>query len=270
MSHPRSYLFVPADRPERFAKALASGADEVVIDLEDAVNPQDKERASAGLRSWLEAAAPGTGVCVRVNGTQTAWHAEDLALAALPAVRAIMLPKTESKAMVKAVRAGMRADQALIGLVESVAGILALREIAQSGAVARLAFGSVDFCTDAGMQDTDGSLLAVRTALTLESRFGGLPAPVDGVSVSIADADLIGRDVRQARALGFGAKLCIHPRQVEVVNAGFLPSAQERDWANRVMAAAAAGGHGAIAVDGKLIDKPLIEQARGILKQPLA
>lgn len=270
MSNPRSYLFVPADRPERFGKALASGADAVVIDLEDAVNPQDKATARAGLKAWLETAPAGTKVCVRVNGTATDWHADDLGLAALPAVHAIMLPKTESAAMVGGVREGMTPGQALVGLVESVAGVLALREIAQSGAVARLAFGSVDFCTDAGMQDEDGVLDPVRTAFTLESRLAGLGAPVDGVSVSLDDAAQIAADARRARQLGFGAKLCIHPKQVAPVNAGFLPTEQERDWATRVMSAMETGGRGAIAVGGKLIDKPLVLLARRILSQPAA
>ncbi|MRS98885.1 CoA ester lyase [Ralstonia pickettii] len=270
MNDPRSYLFVPADRPERFGKALASGADEVVIDLEDAVNPQDKVAARAGLKAWLEAAPGESKVCVRVNGTATAWHAEDLALAALPAVRSIMLPKAESAAMVLAVRQSMAAGRALVGLVESVSGVLALREIAQSGAVARLAFGSVDFCIDAGMQDEESALDAVRIAFTLESRLAGLAAPVDGVSVSLDDAGQISADTRRARALGFSAKLCIHPKQVAPVNAGFLPTEKERDWAARVVNAIEAGGRGAIAVDGKLIDKPLILLARRLLSQPVA
>jgi citrate lyase subunit beta/citryl-CoA lyase len=267
---PRSYLFVPGDRPERFLKALASGAHQVVIDLEDAVNPDAKEVARAALRDWLADAAPGTRVCVRVNGAQTEWHDDDLALAALPAVQSVMLPKTESASMVRAVKARLSACQPLLALVESVSGVLALREIVQSGMVARVAFGSVDFCTDAGMQDLDGALDAVRTAIVLESRYAGLPAPIDGVSTAIAEVDSILSDVTRARALGFGAKLCIHPKQVPSVNAGFLPSTIERTWAKRVVEAIAAGAHGAIAVDGKLIDKPLIDQARTILAQPEA
>ncbi|WP_153955414.1 HpcH/HpaI aldolase/citrate lyase family protein [Cupriavidus necator] len=268
MNLPRSYLFVPGDRPERFQKALASGAGQVIIDLEDAVNPEAKVDARAALRNWLETAAPVPGVCIRVNGTATNWHDEDLALASLPAVQAVILPKTESAAQVRAVRDRLAANQTLIALVESVAGILALREIAQSRAVGRIAFGSVDFCTDAGMQDLDGALNAVRTAIVLESRHACLPAPIDGVSTAIGDPDTVLTEATRARATGFGAKLCIHPSQVAPSNEGFLPTAAERLWARRVIDAIEGNTFGAIAVDGKLIDKPLIQSAHTILAQP--
>lgn len=265
MEEARSYLFVPADRPERFTKALSSGAGRVVIDLEDAVATAAKETARETLRSWLQAAPAGTVVCVRVNGTMTDWHDADMSLAALPAVDGIMLPKADGGAMAGQVRARMRDEQNLIALVETVGGILALRDLVCSGAVARVAFGSVDFCVDAGMRDTAGALDAVRTMLVLESRHAGLPPPIDGVSTSLDDATQIRAEVDRARALGFGAKLCIHPAQVAPVNAGFLPSADELAWASRVLDAMQSAGHGAIAVDGKLVDKPLVDLARRIV-----
>lgn len=267
MEEARSYLFVPADRPERFVKALNSGAGRVVIDLEDAVGTAVKEAARETLRAWLATAPAGTATCVRVNGTQTDWHEADMALADFPAVHDIMLPKADGASMVKAVRQRMRTGQSLIALVETVGGILSLRETAATGAVSRFAFGSVDFCIDAGMLDVGGSLDAVRTMLVLESRYARLPAPVDGVSTSLNDAVQVRAEADRARALGFGAKLCIHPTQVAPVNAGFLPSSAELEWAGRVLAAIENAGHGAIAVDGKLVDKPLVELAHRIVAQ---
>lgn len=270
MTSARSYLFVPGDRPERFDKALASGADEIVIDLEDAVAPQAKASARAHVAEWLARHGPGAPICLRVNGIQTEWHDADMALAASHAIRAVMLPKAESAEALIAVKTRLHASQRLIALVETVAAILSLRAIAQSGAIERIAFGSVDFCTDARMQDRFGALDSIRAAIALESRFAGLVSPIDGVSTGLDDADALATDVARARALGFSAKLCIHPKQVAGVNRHFLPSAQEREWALKVMAASENQLHGAVAVDGRLIDKPLVEQARLILAQPAA
>jgi citrate lyase subunit beta/citryl-CoA lyase len=270
MTIPRSYLFVPGDRPERFDKALASGADEIIIDLEDAVAPQAKAAARAHVAEWLAGHGKGRTICLRVNGAQTEWHDADMGLTASPTIGAVMLPKAESATTLMDVKKRLQASQRLIALIESVAGILSLRAIAHSGAVERIAFGSVDFCTDAGMQDRFGALDSIRAAIALESRFARLEAPIDGVSTALDDAETLATDVARARALGFGAKLCIHPKQVAIVNRGFLPSAQEREWALKVVEAIERQPHGAVAVDGKLIDKPLVEQARLILAQPAA
>jgi citrate lyase subunit beta/citryl-CoA lyase len=149
----RSYLFVPGDRPERFAKALASGADRVVLDLEDAVAPAAKEKAREAVVRWLRAAddAASSRAIVRINGAEAPWHADDLeALRALPAPVAAMLPKSERADIVEAVHA--RTGAPAILLVETVAGLVNLRRIAACAGVKRIAFGSVDFCSDAGIE----------------------------------------------------------------------------------------------------------------------
>ena len=126
-------------------------------------------------------------------------------------------------------------------------------------------FGSIDFQVDLGMRDAlEDELLFFRSQLVLTSRLAGLQAPVDGVSTAIDDADQLRDDVLRARRLGFGGKLCIHPRQVASVNRHFAPSAAERAWAQRVLDAAAASGGAAIAVDGKMVDKPVILRAQAI------
>ncbi|WP_345812820.1 CoA ester lyase [Paraburkholderia sp. PREW-6R] len=259
----RSYLFVPGDRPERFAKALDTGADAVVIDLEDAVAPAAKATARDTLRQWL-ASADTSRVIVRVNASGTPWHGEDVAMVRDARVPVVMLPKSESAQQLGDVAARLSPPVRLVALVETVAGVVAMREIAAAPSVARLAFGTVDFCGDAGIEGLGVELDYVRSQMVIESRFAGLAAPVDGVTLELDNADRLAQDVASARRFGFGGKLCIHPRQVDAVNRGFAPSEEERRWAARVMAACAEHPQGAFAVDGKLVDRPVIERAKRI------
>ncbi|RPH67325.1 MAG: CoA ester lyase [Burkholderiales bacterium] len=259
----RSLLFVPGARPDRFDKALAAGADAVVVDLEDAVAPADKARAREAVSAWL---AAQHAVIVRINGADTAWFTDDLALAGRPGVAAVMLPKAErAEDLAEVLRAGARA---VLPLIESAAGMAALPAIAGARGVQRLAFGSIDFQVDLGMRDAhEDELLFFRSQLVLASRLAGLLPPVDGVSTAIDDAERLRDDVLRARRLGFGGKLCIHPRQVAGVNRHFAPSDAERDWAQRVLDAAAASRGAAVAVDGKMVDKPVILRAQAILEE---
>jgi citrate lyase subunit beta / citryl-CoA lyase len=261
----RSYLFVPGDRPERFDKALASGAHAVILDLEDAVTPERKPQARASVREWLT--RTDARVWVRVNPADTPWHAEDCALLELPAVRGLMLPKAQDAAELARLAGTLRRNQSIIPLVESVAGWFEALPLARAPRVHRLAFGSFDFMSDSGIQGDGEELDAVRTQLVLVSRLAGLPSPIDGVSVAIDDAQQLEADVRRSRRYGFGAKLCIHPKQVAGVHSGFAPTEKEIAWARRVLAALASGPLGAIAVDGKLVDKPVALLAQNIVDE---
>ena len=254
----RSYLFVPGDRPERFAKALAAGAHAVIIDLEDAVTPAQKEQAREQLRAWLQQA--GTPVFVRVNPSGTPWHAQDCELLALPTVRGVMVPKAQDAADLARIAAMLRPGQALVPLVETVEGWFEAAALAAVPKVERLAFGSFDFLSDAGIQADGPELDPVRTQLVLVSRRAGIAPPIDGVSLAIDDAARV----------GLGAKLCIHPRQVAAVHAAFAPRPEEVEWARRVLAALAAGSLGAVAVDGKLVDRPVALLAETILAEAAA
>ena len=149
----------------------------------------------------------------------------------------------------------------------SAAGFAALPAIAGAAGVQRLVFGSLDFQPDLGMRDAlEDELIFFRSQLVLASRLAGLQPPVDGVSTAIDDAARLRDDALRARRLGFGGKLCIHPRQVADVNRHFAPSEPERVWAQRVLEAAAASGGAAAAVDGKMIDKPVILRAQAIMR----
>jgi len=256
----RTFLFVPGTRPERFAKALAAGAHAVILDLEDAVALADKETARAAIAAALPLPQP---VLLRINAAGTPWFEDDLSLCRHDGVAGIVLPKAEGAADVERVRAAARPGAHVYPLIESAAGLWNAPAIAGAQGVRRLLFGAIDFQLDMGLSDDD--LVHYRSQLALVSRVAGLPAPVDGVTTAIDDEAVLARDVERARRLGFGGKLCIHPKQVAFVNAAFRPTADELAWAQRVVAADAAAGGAAVAVDGKMVDRPVLLRAQEIL-----
>lgn len=259
-SAPISYLFVPATRPERFDKALAAGADRVIIDLEDAVAPADKDSAREALAGWLQGGKP---VAVRINSSDTEWFARDLALCGHANVAEVILPKAAAIADVRRVTdAGARAVKLLI---ESAHGIANLAALAACDKVTRLIFGTIDFCVDMGIEHDDRELDYFRSQLVLVSKLAGLAAPVDGVTTAIDDVAVLTADSLRGKRFGFGAKLCIHPKQVAAVNATYLPQADEIAWAQRVIDAAGSADGAAVQVDGKMVDKPVLIRAERIL-----
>lgn len=255
-------LFVPADRPERFAKAAASGADAIIVDLEDAVAPAAKDAARAGL---AEALPPGVAVLVRVNAAGTPWHDADVALVARQPGLGLMLPKAEDAATVVRVASRIGADRVFVALVESALGIHRAVEIATVPGVTQLAFGPADFCNDIGSDAGNEALLLARSSLVLASRIGGLAAPLDGPCFDFRDPAATRAEAAHARALGFGGKLSIHPAQVAWVRDAFRPSEAEAAWARRVLSAGAAGG--AAGVDGMMVDAPVLARARRVLER---
>ncbi|MDI5979159.1 HpcH/HpaI aldolase/citrate lyase family protein [Amycolatopsis magusensis] len=255
-----SWLFVPATRPERFAKAASGGADVVIIDLEDAVAPADKATARVALREHWPVESP-VPVVVRVNAIGTPEATEDLAACRALAPAAVVLPKAESAEDVRTTAEA--AGVAVLPLIESARGLVNLAGIVAAGPVVRLLFGSIDLGLDLGVT-ADAALDPSRSDLVRWSVVGSLPAPVDGVSTAIRDTDAVRRDGARAKAWGFGGKLCIHPVQVPLVHAAFAPPEAEVDWARRVLAADRGG---AAAVDGEMIDRPVVERARRILRE---
>lgn len=256
-------LFVPADRPERFAKAAAAGADAVVIDLEDAVATEAKDDARRGLGAAMsQAGAQDIPFLLRINAAGTPWHDSDLAAARQLPLAAIMLAKAESGDMVK--RAVGRSGLPVIALIETAAGLALVEDIAQ--AAARLAFGSIDFAADLGCAHERDALLLARSRLVLAARLAGNPPPIDGVTTVIKDEAVIEDDARHAVSLGFGGKLLIHPAQVGPARRGFAPADAEVAWARRIVEAARMGG-AAVAVDGAMVDAPVVARAERILRR---
>lgn len=264
-----SYLFVPANRTERYAKALACGADAVIVDLEDAVGPQLKDQARTALAGWLRENGAQPKLWIRINAADTAWHEDDVACFAGSDIAGFVLPKAEDPAAASAIARRGKSGQGVIALIETAAGVAAMRQIARAEGVSRLAFGSIDLQVDLGMQcdELESELAHLRLELVLASRLAGIASPIDGVTTTFDDMDFLGAAVQRSLRLGFGAKLCIHPRQVAAVNAGFRPSAAELAWAREVMAAVEKSDGGAISLNGKMVDKPVILQAQRFLQR---
>lgn len=257
-----TWLFVPGDRPERFAKAQASGADLIVLDLEDAVAPDRKQEAREHIRQWL--AAGNSGV-VRINAAGTDWYTADLAMLSEHRATA-MIPKAEDPAALRDAADTLGTDPAIVALIETARGVLNVAAVADVAAVRRLAIGTFDLAAQLGIDPTDRqALAAARGALTLASAAAGLPGPVDGVTAAIDEPDLLTDEVNHARTLGFTGKLCIHPRQVPTTAAALRPGTQDIRWATSVMEASTTDG--VAVLNGQMIDKPVVDRARRILLQ---
>lgn len=261
-SPPRSYLFVPGNRGDRFAKAYDSGAHAVILDLEDSVSPSEKSEARSTIAAWLSAERP---VFLRVNSVDTEWFRDDMRLCELPGVAGVVLSKTQSSEEIRALCAIASDSLTILPLIETAQGFWNALSIAGARNVQRLFFGTIDFRADIGIPDEE--LLFFRSQLVLVSRIAGIAPPVDGVSTRIDDGAQLRTDALRARTLGFGGKLCIHPRQIRIVNDCFLPSPEEFEWARRIMDAAATSGGAAIAVEGEMVDRPVLARARAILSQ---
>ena len=259
-------LFCPADRPDRYAKALAA-ADAAIIDLEDGVGAEGKDAARAALvASDLDPAR----VIVRVNATGTPEHATDIAALRGTRYRLIMLPKTETRAQLD----GLGADWRVVALCETALGVVNAAEVAAAPNVIAVMWGAEDLIASMRGRTSrfpDGRYRDVashaRSAVLLAASAYGRPA-IDSVYVNIPDLDGLAAEAEDAAASGFTLKGCIHPSQVAVVRKAFQADAAQVAWARRVLAAArdtSARDKGAIKVDGQMIDAPLIRQAEAIL-----
>lgn len=270
IAHARSFLFVPGNRPERFVKAAQSGADAVVIDLEDSVPDSQKAQAREALNhAWPDLVSLGCPLVVRCNALDQAGGQEDLrSLLSLNGLAAVMVPKADSAAALGAVHR-LLPQLAILPLIESAAGYAALDSLAQVDGVARLVLGHIDFMADTGMQCSAGEpeLAPLRFAMAMATRLQGLAPAVDGVTTAIAEPELLREDTRRALRYGFGAKLCIHPAQVAVLHEVLAPTPHELDWARRVIAADADSGGAAVQVDGRMVDLPVVLQARRLLSR---
>lgn len=264
----RSILFVPGDRDDRFAKALGSGADAVVFDLEDAVaadrKPVARDLVARLLSSPRGAADPAR--LVRVNSTDSGLLDADLRALEGLALDAVVLPK----AMAADLAALPAWVPPVLAIVETARGLRGAPELAASPRVLALALGSVDLGAELGLEPRrDGQeLLLARSALVVDCAVALLRAPIDSVYTSLADLDGLAAETELGRSLGMGGKLCVHPSQVPVVNAAFTPSAERVAWARAIVhayEAAVARGSGVVSVNGQMIDAPVVVRARSIL-----
>ncbi|RPA60040.1 CoA ester lyase [Gordonia oryzae] len=259
----RSFLFVPGNRPERFDKAAAAGADVVIIDLEDAVAPEDKGAAREHIAGWL---AAGKHAVLRINASGTPWHADDVELAARHG--APVMPAKASSAD-EVVHVTQATAAPVLPLIETARGILAAPAIAQVPGVARVGFGAIDFAVEIGADPDDHeALLYARSMLVTASAAAGIAAPIDGVTTALRDAEKLVADVSYAARIGMTGKLCIHPAQVATVHACLAPSDAEIAWARSIVSVAGTKSS-AVAVGGHMVDPPVVARAQRILASAL-
>lgn len=256
-----NFLFVPGTRPERFIKAFDSGAAGVIIDLEDAVPEEDKKSARDAIRTaWPTFnAEQKKRLVIRTNAPGTPFYAADLILAQELDVGCLLIPKSESQDQINGA-ALILPNTAIIPMIETAIGLDRLREIANANQVIRLALGNLDLQADLGMvcdlQETQ--LHTARYQIVLASRVAQIAPPIDGVTPSTDDIQRISDDAERAKRLGFGGKLCIHPKQVLIVQNAFMPTEEEVAWAQRVIEADQASKGAAIKLDGRMIDRPVV------------
>jgi citrate lyase subunit beta/citryl-CoA lyase len=273
----RSVLFVPASRSDFLAKAPAAGADVVVLDLEDSVPPGEKQGARARARAAADrllALDDGPAVVVRVNAPATVWCEDDIRDATTLGLAGVMVPKLQSAAEVSRLAEALdAAGGAAVGIVAGIETALAVaeaRSILSAERVVAGYFGAEDFIADMGgvRRDDNLEVAYARARVSLAARIAGVPA-LDFVVTAFRDAERFRREAAEARALGYTGKLCIHPAQVALANEAFTPSPDEVARARRLLEAYAAAlrdGRAALAFEGQMVDTPLVERARAVLR----
>jgi citrate lyase subunit beta/citryl-CoA lyase len=270
----RSLLFAPAVRPDFIEKLPARGADAVVVDCEDATPAGAKEEARAIVRSVVPGIlGPKMQVFVRVNSVASPFFEDDIANGLVAGLAGIVVPKLESLQQADQVtaaleRAGFPHFGVLAG-IETALGVADARSLLAHPKVIAVYFGAEDFIADmAGVRTRGGGEVSfARSAVALAARLAGVPA-VDQIVTDFRDDERFLEESAAARAMGYQGKLCIHPRQAEMANAAFIPSAEEVEHATRLLAAydqALASGIAAIDFEGQMVDEPLAAQARRIL-----
>ncbi len=270
----RSLLFAPAVRPDLLRKMPRTGADAIVIDLEDATPPEAKDTGRAEMRSAVADLAGQLPVLVRVNDDTTPWHDDDLDSLPTEGLAGIVVPKIETIAGLDSLAARL-ADRGLnmpvIGGGETALGVADARSLLAHDVISAGYFGAEDFVADLGGVRTasNDEVAYARAQIALAGRLANVTV-IDQIVADFTDDDRCRRECLEARAMGYGGKLCIHPSQVSIANAAFLPSSEEIDRARRLLEAydvAKAQGVASVAFEGQMVDEPVAVQARRVLAQ---
>lgn len=264
----RSMLFVPGARPDRFAKAAASGADAVCIDLEDAVAPDRKASARIETLAYFKSGAPA-GVGLRVNALKSIEGLRDVVALAESGARPafIMIPKVAGAAEVLQLRAVLGAGAPPIWpLMETPESFFAILEIARAtGEAGGIMFGGADFSSSIGADMSFDALHAARSAIVAAAALAGC-ATMDVPFLDLKDEAGLRTETVRVRGLGFLGRAAIHPAQIAIINEVFTPSAEEISKAERIAAAYEAAAGGAALLEGKLIEKPILKAAERALR----
>ena len=265
----RSVLFAPGSDEEKLERTLRSEADAVVADLEDSVVQAEKAAARDIVQRAFGDPGDGCARLVRVNGAETPWFDDDVSLLARLDLDGVVLPKATPSGVAALASAGLP----VIAIVETAAGVRFAYEIASSPNVLALLLGAVDLGAELGLEP-DGDRLElldyVRPKLVIDSAAAGIRPPFDAVHLEFRDDEGLAKQAERARRFGLRGKACIHPAQVPVVNRVFAPRPDEIEWARRVIEVAQAGeeaGRGAVALDGALVDTPVVARAQRIVDE---
>jgi (S)-citramalyl-CoA lyase len=273
----RSALFTPGTEAARLRKAITSGADVCIFDLEDSVPPERVGEARAIVREALEELAGRARIWLRVHPASSHEMEEDLRAMPLSTLEAVVLPKASHRDDVQTCRRAMEhapvpAELPVVPIIESAAGVLGCAGIAEVTGVACLALGRFDLAADLGI-DADGSSAALtmaRASVVLASTAERLAPPLDSPWLKIKDLDGLRAAAERARADGFGGMLVIHPSHLTTVNEVFSPTANELAWAQGIVASSAeaqSGGRGAYTHAGEMVDEAIVKRARAILRE---
>ncbi|MEQ9915116.1 CoA ester lyase [Pectobacterium aroidearum] len=287
MEHAKTYLFVPGNAPHRFQHAVSCGADAVIFDLEDAVHPDEKNQARENIIQWDKNDTPVSEInCkkyIRLNKFGSQEFNQDVEFLNklknkeklrnnVPSKNKIVtweivLPKIESAEMLNEAREMINRNRLenvnIIAIIETARGLHNAEEICAAG-VERVAFGSLDFSLDIHCDQSLHALLYARSRIVVASRLADLPPPIDCVNPDFTHHDRVLADALHARSLGFSAKLCIHPSQIDAVQQAFATDRSKIDWAKQVLKAAEHSY--AFQINGEMVDLPVIEQARQLLR----
>lgn len=270
----RSLLFAPAVRPDLLRKMPRTGADAIVIDLEDATPPDAKDIGRVEMRSAVADLAGQLPILVRVNDDTTPWHDDDLDSLPTEGLAGIVVPKVETIAGLDSLATRLTdrgLDMPVIGGVETALGVADARPLLAHDVVSAAYFGAEDFIADLGGVRTasNDEVAYARAQVALAGRLADLTV-IDQIVADFTDDGRCRRECLQARAMGYGGKLCIHPSQVAIANEAFLPSSEEIDRARRLLEAyddAKAQGVASVAFEGQMVDEPVARQARRVLAQ---
>lgn len=259
-----SFLFVPGDRPERFAKAAVSGAHAVIIDLEDAVAADMKAAARSNILDYLNG-VDSAHILVRINDAQSAHYEGDLEVVRHPKLSGVILPKANQRHVSEL---AYQLDRPVWPLLETIQGISEAVELAQLPNIGRLMFGTIDLSLEMGLDIShpggQAMLDQARFSLVTASKLAAIAAPIAGVFPSLNDDEGLVAAAAYARAAGMGGMMCIHPRQIGPVHDAFAPNAADFEWAQALINASL-NEKSSFRFRGQMIDKPILERAHIIL-----
>ena len=267
----KTWLFVPATRIDRVAKAFASGADAVIVDLEDAVAQVDKAQARVALKAYYDAehdAKSYRPIWLRINQASSAEFVKDLALCQqLPKLAGVLLAKAEQPADIE--RVYQETGLPVIALIENAMGLYRIEDMAKASGLLAFSYGFLDLCNDLQVQvgTASADIIAnqIRYQLILTSKVHQLLAPIDSVYADFNDNEGLHHRVQLWSQMGMSGMLCIHPKQVDVVKQSLQPTVSELEFAQRVVTEYERSGQAVFKVDGNMVDAPVIERSYQVL-----